>query len=136
MQTRPTHRVSVKAALLDETTQRALMTITPDGGFGLPGGHVEYNESPDTAIRRELQEELGLGEIGALKQRGFWREVDGDRIILGYVGKFSETTIITIDPDEIAGTVWVSKEDLLKGSVYSKTYNDYLMEVLTKKHSL
>jgi len=36
------------------------------GVFGLPGGKVEFGESPDTTIRREIAEETGLQVTNAV----------------------------------------------------------------------
>ena len=36
-----------------------LMVRHPDRGWEFPGGHVEEGETPETALMRELQEEVG-----------------------------------------------------------------------------
>lgn len=43
-------------------------------GLAMFGGHIEYNESPEAAFRRELQEELNISEISDLQLLG----VNGD----------------------------------------------------------
>lgn len=134
MNNRPTHRVSVKIALLNQGGDRVLMTVLPSGGYGLPGGHIEGFEQPDVALSRELHEELGLAE-GAyydVVQRQFWREDGGDRIILGYTGVFHDAAVIDVDQSEVIDTIWVSYDDIATGVVNSTAYNHYLLEVLSK----
>lgn len=48
--------------------------------WGLPGGHIEYGEAPEDAVRRELQEELriavpSLGEVGDYRYKGAFHRV-------------------------------------------------------------
>lgn len=47
------------------------------GRWALPGGFVHVGESPDTAVRRELREETGLGDI-YLEQLATFGEPDRD----------------------------------------------------------
>lgn len=109
------------------------MTIVPErNGCGLPGGHIEGLEQPDDALRRELAEELGLqeGQYHDVRQYGFWRDKSGGRIILGYTGVLDDDTNIRVNPEEVADIVWVSYDDLANGVVSSKSYGDYLLELL------
>ena len=132
MNNRPTHRVSVKIALLNSAKDQVLMTVLPTGGHGLPGGHVEGIERPEQALTRELQEELGLDQYmyHDVEQRQFWREQGGDRIILGYTGVLDDDAVIMVDANEVLGTIWVSREDILSGSISSEAYNEYIVRVL------
>lgn len=65
----PRHRVGAVVVLFDDQ-QRVLLVehlFHPDEPWGLPGGWVGRNESPQSAARRELLEETRLEvEIGGL----------------------------------------------------------------------
>ena len=53
--------LGVRAMVLDETGQKVLLVEhTYISGFYLPGGGVNKFEAPETAIARELREELGF----------------------------------------------------------------------------
>jgi ADP-ribose pyrophosphatase YjhB (NUDIX family) len=65
----PWVRIGAYAICLDEERRVLLCRIhepTPDNGrWTLPGGGVEFGESPDDTVLRELEEETGLlGERG------------------------------------------------------------------------
>jgi 8-oxo-dGTP pyrophosphatase MutT (NUDIX family) len=129
---RPVHRVSVKAALLNPAGTKVLMTRLHDGGFGLPGGHMEYNETPEQTITRELQEELGLENAGALHRCDFWRDTRTDRLLLGFVGTLDESSVITVDTDEMTGVIWASLDDFITGKVHTETYEGFIRQVLRR----
>lgn len=60
------------------------MHYPKSGRNGLPGGHLNRNETPDDALVREVQEELGVTISDAQRQDFFRHEKPGERIILGY----------------------------------------------------
>jgi 8-oxo-dGTP diphosphatase len=63
--TRLTHaRFGVTAAAIVLNTDGHVLllkhTFRPGSGWGLPGGFLQRGEHPEVALRRELQEEVGL----------------------------------------------------------------------------
>ena len=59
----PQHLVSY-FVLFDALQQKVLLVDHKKAGLWLPsGGHVEPNEHPQTTVRRELREELGIEAI-------------------------------------------------------------------------
>ena len=120
---RPRHRVSVKIALINKAGDRVLMTRTRNDGYGLPGGHVEYGETPEQALFRELHEELGIQTPEGVQK---------ERIILGYRAEFDEKTILQLDPNEVAGVYWASVADFDQGTAATVTYEAFIRKVLAK----
>ena len=51
-------RVSAKAVIIQNG--RVLLILKPNGRWDLPGGRLEFGESPQETVAREAQEELGL----------------------------------------------------------------------------
>lgn len=119
MADRPLHEVSVKIVLyshdLDKVAVMRYLVAkkTYPYVYGLPGGHVEANESPDEAIRREVTEELGVALIDGFDRIDFFlRNEKGSAIILAYrailpVGM----TIQSPEPDEEVG-VWMTEGEV------------------------
>ncbi len=60
----PDKRLSVCAVLVDEDTYMPWMQFSLKRGWELVGGKVDAGESPDQAIRREIQEEVGIDDRG------------------------------------------------------------------------
>ncbi|MCA1590268.1 MAG: NUDIX domain-containing protein [Acidobacteria bacterium] len=54
--------VSAAVAVLNESGEILLLdhVLRPGSGWGLPGGFLHHGEQPDSGIRREIREEIGL----------------------------------------------------------------------------
>jgi ADP-ribose pyrophosphatase YjhB (NUDIX family) len=66
----------VAGAILDGDGRVLLVRQTYVGGWRLPGGAIGHGEAPETALRRELEEELGLSggrvRLFGLYSRKLW----------------------------------------------------------------
>ena len=106
------HFVSCKAAIysIDGTLILVNRLFSKDYrpfGYGLPGGHIDKGETPDTAMRRELMEELAITVDGLVHTDFFVHE--RGKIILGYVGRLSPDTPITPSRPEKEVGEWLDK---------------------------
>lgn len=86
------------------------------GGWALPGGGIEAQESPAEAAIREVYEELGfLIEPGALKAQGQYSSTERGGLKAKYYLFSVELTKrpkLVIKKDEIVGHNWVALTDL------------------------
>jgi 8-oxo-dGTP pyrophosphatase MutT (NUDIX family) len=90
------------------------------GGWALPGGGIEPEESPAAAAIREIQEELGFViEPGALQELGEYISIEKGGLKTKY-HLFSLELIqrpeLVIKTDEIVDHKWVPITDLVSAS--------------------
>jgi 8-oxo-dGTP diphosphatase len=54
--------VTAGAIIFDDESRVLLLehVFRPDGGWGIPGGFLSKGEQPETALRREMREEIGI----------------------------------------------------------------------------
>ena len=53
-------RYGVYAVIPDEKKEKIILVQAPNGAWFLPGGEIEEGENHQTALERELMEELGF----------------------------------------------------------------------------
>jgi 8-oxo-dGTP pyrophosphatase MutT (NUDIX family) len=113
---------AVKAIIVD---QDKFLVIKQDFGnkivWDLPGGKVDYGESPIDTLHREIKEEVGI-EVKITKSAGVWwffRITDNAQVICTtFVCHPKSTSVdLTQNPAEenITNFRWVTKSEFLSG---------------------
>lgn len=106
-----------------------------DGLWGLPGGKVEWGETPDEALIREVKEETGCDISGNL----FWLKhtaslVSGPKhsITLVYSLPMDDPNFIPMDQDgeSIGNWTWIKHPSEVDGEFFRNT-----REYITKNNS-
>jgi 8-oxo-dGTP diphosphatase len=54
------YRVSIKALIFDDARKKFAIILEDNGWWELPGGGLDWGESPQACLRREIREEMGL----------------------------------------------------------------------------
>ena len=54
------YRVSIKALILDESGKKFAVILEDSTWWELPGGGLDWGESPEVCLKREIKEEMGL----------------------------------------------------------------------------
>ena len=91
---------------------------------------MEADESPDQAMRRELQEEIGVAG-DALERKDFWMHKNG-KLILGYAGQLDESTHFTLQEEEVDAAVWVNVDDVISGVIAVPSYSKFICKFQPK----
>jgi 8-oxo-dGTP pyrophosphatase MutT (NUDIX family) len=134
MNTRHTLRVTCKCALYTPDGSKVLLAQYGPQDYGIPGGHMESDESPEDAMRRELEEEIGITGI-ELTRRDFWMHANG-KLILGYTGTLSEETPLTIQFEEVSDMVWVPVADIASGAMKVSSYGEFICQFQPKNSTV
>lgn len=121
-----TYKVSTKAILFNEERTKVLIANYGKGLLGLPGGHIDADETPDEAMRRELQEEIGVSGL-ELRHFDFDRHRD-DKIVLFFTGVMSESTTLAIDLEELNSADWVEVSQIANGQAAIGSYTGFILK--------
>lgn len=121
------HFVTNKIALFSLEMDEVLVMEYDLGahGYGLPGGHLEPNETPDEAMARELNEELGIVVDGITKQ-DFYTRTTG-KVVLGYTAKIPRSMVLSPTRPEIESGKWVNKDEFI-GLNIDESYKSFVLK--------
>lgn len=65
------YRLSVKALIFDETRTKFLLVQEDNGKWELPGGGLDWGETPQAGVIREIKEEMGLEVVSVASQPSY-----------------------------------------------------------------
>lgn len=108
-------RVAAGALFLDASRRVLLVHPTYKDTWDLPGGYVERGESPDTACRREVAEELGLDRPPRRLISVDWapNDAEGDKLLFLFdCGDLGDVCQIRLAAGELDQWEWVSLDEL------------------------
>jgi 8-oxo-dGTP diphosphatase len=114
-------REASRAVVVDREGKIALLHVTKDNYFKLPGGGIETGEDKISALKRECQEEIGcdieiVGEIGSIVE--YRKSFELKQTSYCYFARVSgEKRTSNFDAGEVAAgfeQVWLPYEEALR----------------------
>lgn len=117
------YRISTKALIRDETGKKFLLSKETNNRYDFPGGGLDFGETPQEGIIRELQEEAGLTVTSVADEPSFFIAMKKDSGGGTWVANvFYETTVrdlLFTPSEECVALEFVSPEDIATMDVYS-----------------
>lgn len=65
------YRISAKALVVSEDRKKFMVVLEDNGYWELPGGGLDFPETPEEGLRREIKEEMGLTATDIAKQPSY-----------------------------------------------------------------
>jgi 8-oxo-dGTP diphosphatase len=110
--------VAVAAVITDDEANYLLLqrTKAPDAGhWSIPGGTVEFSETVERALKRELEEELGI-EVDIVQLLRVTNYIHQENtvhwVIPTFLVKITAGTPVNKEPATHAQMKWFAKDDL------------------------
>lgn len=134
MGTAKNFHIGIKAIIVQ--ARKVLVVFDPRfHGYDLPGGKIDIGEGIEEALKRELNEELGLkkfemGELLHVFERTDYKEKDISLMLIFYKVK-TKVSKIKLDTEH-TGYKWISKKDFIEIVKNGKIRNDGIKIALEK----
>ncbi len=110
------------------------------GVYELPGGHIDFGEEPVTALKREVDEELGMKiEVGdPFFVFTYMNDVKGSHSIeVIYFAHFvNELSDIVLEPEDHSEFGWFAEDELSNATTETKGLDDIEFRAIQKGFAL
>ena len=135
----------VGAFILDLSNNYILLHKKKNSNYWmLPGGRLEYGESTDDAIKREIREELGLDvnpKLVLITENFFsYNEEEVHEIDFDFICQYEEKVNIEHEFSGLEGEYlifkWVNKENIKNYNIIISTEKEYIMNYAFKENKI
>ncbi|MEM8860427.1 MAG: NUDIX domain-containing protein [Chloroflexota bacterium] len=119
----PKHRIGVNVICFDNENHVLMLKhiFHPLSPWGLPGGWMDHNETPDRCGLRELKEETGITNADVYETLAYFRNGGPDHLNIIVLAQINDSKpSVTIDHSEIIDYKWVTPE-MVPESITSHT---------------
>ena len=139
-------RNTVRGIILNDKNEVALIHLVYDDPlfeyrdhYELPGGGVEANETNEEALKREMEEEIGvkIKDIHYLSTIGIeynpFNRIDKSAIYVAYLDTFTQVNYQGLEKEFIKGVEWININKLIK--IYDKNEQEKVGKMIYSRDS-
>jgi len=114
------YRVSVKALILNETKDKFLICEEDNGKWELPGGGLDWGETPQEGVSREIGEEMGLKVLRVASKPSFFltSKMSGGDWAVNVLYETELENLNFTPSDECVNIKFVNKDDIKEMKVF------------------